>query len=310
MLGIFFVLLFFCNATLSIKICSFNVRTFGEAKRAIPEVVDVIVKVISRCDIMLVMEIKDTQNKTCPFLMEKLNSLSNGTEKEFKYVISERLGRKTYKEQYAFIYRPKLVSVKQTYQYPDRQPGDEDAFSREPFVVRFQSPRSAVSDFVIIPQHTTPETAVREIDELYDVYLDVKQQWKSKNFIFMGDFNAGCGYVAKKHWKDIRLKTQSEFVWLIGDTNDTTVKGSTRWIIQNAGNAFQILCVMASKVMQSSVGVGDKNPFNHNYKETCRFRWKSSRFCKGHEPRSSYRNGKSEPLYVKFEFVFPLPSDL
>ncbi|XP_019392415.1 PREDICTED: deoxyribonuclease gamma [Crocodylus porosus] len=228
MLGIFFVLLFFCNATLSIKICSFNVRTFGEAKRAIPEVVDVIVKVISRCDIMLVMEIKDTQNKTCPFLMEKLNSLSNGTEKEFKYVISERLGRKTYKEQYAFIYRPKLVSVKQTYQYPDRQPGDEDAFSREPFVVRFQSPRSAVSDFVIIPQHTTPETAVREIDELYDVYLDVKQQWKSKNFIFMGDFNAGCGYVAKKHWKDIRLKTQSEFVWLIGDTNDTTVKGSTR----------------------------------------------------------------------------------
>lgn len=47
MLGIFFVLLSFCNATLSIKICSFNVRTFGEAKRAIPEVVDVIVKVRS-----------------------------------------------------------------------------------------------------------------------------------------------------------------------------------------------------------------------------------------------------------------------
>ncbi|XP_025050641.1 deoxyribonuclease gamma-like [Alligator sinensis] len=136
--------------------------------------------VISRCDIMLVMEIKDTQNKTCPFLMEKLNSLSKGTEKEFKYVISERLGRKTYKEQYAFIYRPKLVSVKQTYQYPDRQPGDEDAFSREPFVVWFQAPRSAVTDFVIIPQHTTPETAVREIDELYDVYLAVKQKWKSK----------------------------------------------------------------------------------------------------------------------------------
>lgn len=37
-----------------------------------------------------------------------------------------------------------------------------------------------VKEFVIIPQHTTPETAVREIDELYDVYLDVKQRWKSK----------------------------------------------------------------------------------------------------------------------------------
>lgn len=103
-------------------------------------------------------------------------------------MVSGRLGRKTYKEQYAFIYRQvssagtarpsvagpqhitlpscsmgtgctsseprappgallfhcrqNLVSVKQTYQYPDTQPGDEDAFSREPFVVWFQSPKT------------------------------------------------------------------------------------------------------------------------------------------------------------------------
>lgn len=36
----------------------------------------------------------------------------------------------------------------------------------------------AVSEFAFIPLHTTPDTAVREIDELYDVYLDVKQRWK------------------------------------------------------------------------------------------------------------------------------------
>lgn len=35
-----------------------------------------------------------------------------------------------------------------------------------------------VREFAIIPLHTTPDTAVREIDELYDVYLDVKQHWK------------------------------------------------------------------------------------------------------------------------------------
>ncbi|XP_053890956.1 deoxyribonuclease gamma [Malaclemys terrapin pileata] len=217
-------LLFFFNATLSIKICSFNVRSFGEAKRARPEVLDVIVKVISRCDIMLLMEIKDNSNKICPLLIEKLNGQY---QEEYDYVISTRLGRKSYKEQYAFIYRSNVVSVKGTYQYPDIQPGDVDAFSREPFVVWFKSPKTVVKEFVIIPQHTTPETAVREIDELYDVYLDVKQRWKSKNFIFMGDFNAGCSYVPKKHWKNIRLKTHSEFVWLIGDKNDTTVRNST-----------------------------------------------------------------------------------
>lgn len=48
-----------------------------------------------------------------------------------------------------------------------------------------------------------------------------------QNFVFMGDFNAGCSYVPKKHWKNIRLRTYSEFAWLIGDKNDTTVKNST-----------------------------------------------------------------------------------
>lgn len=42
-----------------------------------------------------------------------------------------------------FCCRRNLVSVKQTYQYPDTQPGDEDAFSREPFIVWFQSPKTS-----------------------------------------------------------------------------------------------------------------------------------------------------------------------
>ncbi|XP_062441629.1 deoxyribonuclease gamma [Rhea pennata] len=215
------------NASLSLKICSFNVKSFGEAKIARQEVIDAVVKVISRCDIMLLMEIKENNNRICPLLMERLNRWSKGPKEEYSYVVSKRLGRKTYKEQYAFLYRQNLVSVKQIYQYPDLQPGDEDAFSREPFVVWFLSPKTAVKEFAVIPQHTTPETAVREIDELYDVYLDVKQHWTTENFIFMGDFNAGCSYVPKKQWQNIRLRTHPEFVWLIDDKNDTTVKKST-----------------------------------------------------------------------------------
>ncbi|XP_010217449.1 PREDICTED: deoxyribonuclease gamma [Tinamus guttatus] len=222
------VLLLLCSSmSLSLRICSFNVKSFGEAKMARQEVLDVVVKVISRCDIMLLMEIKENNNRICPLLTEKLNRWSKGPKEDYSYVVSKRLGRNSYKEQYAFIYRPNLVSVKQVYQYPDLQPGDEDAFSREPFIVWFLSPGTAVKEFAIIPLHTTPETAVREIDELYDVYLDVKQRWKNKNFIFMGDFNAGCSYVPKKQWQNIRLRTQPEFVWLIGDRNDTTVRRST-----------------------------------------------------------------------------------
>ncbi|XP_056384252.1 deoxyribonuclease gamma [Hyla sarda] len=213
----------FTNAA-AFRICSFNIQSFGEAKCSKPEVMNVIVKVISRCDIMLLMEIKDSTDKVMNILMAKLNSQPEKKD-EFNVIISQRLGRKTYKEQYAFIYRKQLVAVKAVYQYMDHQDGDVDAFSREPFVVRFQTYKN---DFVIIPQHTTPEAAVREIDELYDVYQDVKQKWKTENFIFMGDFNAGCGYVPKKYWKNIRLRTNQEFVWLIGDNVDTTVRSSTK----------------------------------------------------------------------------------
>lgn len=33
-------------------------------------------------------------------------------------------------------------------------------------------------EFVLIPQHTTPSNATKEIDELYDVFVDIKERWK------------------------------------------------------------------------------------------------------------------------------------
>ncbi|XP_048346313.1 deoxyribonuclease gamma [Sphaerodactylus townsendi] len=272
-------LLFLSNTVLSLQICSFNVRSFGEAKRTQPDVLDIIVKVISRCDIILLMEIKDSSNRICPFLLEKLNSQ---IQDEYSYVVSNRLGRKTYKEQYAFFYRSKMVTVRRTYQYPDLQPGDEDALSREPFVVWFYSPKTVVREFVIIPLHTTPETSVREIDELYDVYLDVKQLWKSESFIFMGDFNAGCNYVAKKHWKNIRLRNHTEFIWLIDDKNDTTVRASThcpydrivlhgeklvRATVPNSANIFDFQRAF-SMTEEQALAVSDHFPIEFQLKTT------------------------------------------
>ncbi|NXS70907.1 DNSL3 Deoxyribonuclease, partial [Pandion haliaetus] len=302
MLLFILLLLFNFNPSLSLKICSFNVRSFGETKIARPEDVDTVVKIISRCDIMLLMEIKENKNRVCPLLVEKLTSQLKGTKEEYSCVISERLGRKSYKEQYAFIYRQHLVSVKQTYQYPDTQPGDEDAFSREPFVIWFQSPKTAVKEFAVIPLHTTPEKAVREIDELYDVYLDVKQHWKTENFIFMGDFNAGCSYVPQKQWKNIRLRTYSEFVWLIGDKNDTTVKISTSCpydrIVVSGQNLIQAIVPNSVNIFdfqkefqmteEQALGVSDHFPVEFELKPKGGFfNWLKSQFSKKRRTRKS-----------------------
>ena len=41
---------------------------------------------------------------------------------------------------YVNVCRAGTVTVTGQYQYPDNLPGDEDAFAREPFVVRFRAP--------------------------------------------------------------------------------------------------------------------------------------------------------------------------
>uniref|UniRef100_A0A8B9VBW4 Deoxyribonuclease n=1 Tax=Anas zonorhyncha TaxID=75864 RepID=A0A8B9VBW4_9AVES len=300
--------LFYFSPSLSLKICSFNVRSFGEAKIARPEVVDVVVKIIARCDIMLLMEIKEAKNRTCPLLVEKLSGTRTASPLHVA-LPSCSMGTGSGGPPAALLFhcRQNLVSVKQTYQYPDTQPGDEDAFSREPFVVWFQSPKTAVKEFAVVPLHTTPEMAVREIDELYDVYLDVKQRWDTKNFVFMGDFNAGCSYVPKKHWKNIRLRTYSEFAWLIGDKNDTTVKNSTSCpydrIVVSGEQLSQAVMLHSVNIFdfqaafqmteEQALGVSDHFPVEFELKAKGGFfDWLKSKFSKKRRGRKN-RQAKS-----------------
>lgn len=45
--------------------------------------------------------------------------------------------------------------------------------------------------------------------------------------MLLGDFNADCGYLAKKNRKNVRLITERSLFWLIPDKVDTTVRSST-----------------------------------------------------------------------------------
>ncbi|XP_016338185.1 deoxyribonuclease-1-like [Sinocyclocheilus anshuiensis] len=83
--------------------------------------------------------------------------------------------------------------------------------------------RKAVREFALIPQHTSPEVAVREIDALHDVVLNARQRLNTNNIMLLGDFNAGCSYVSNSDWSKIRLRTDQSYTWLIPDSVDTTV---------------------------------------------------------------------------------------
>lgn len=208
------------------KIAAFNARRFGLKKCTDSKVFPIINKIVSRYDIIVLLEVFDAKEKAAKKLVEQLNSTCDDGA-SYKYIISKPLGRNDYKEQYLFIFRDDLVSVKELYQYEDMQAGDEDSFAREPFIVRFESKKTAVKDFVLIPVHTTPKDSVQEIDELYDVYLVVKEKWATQNIILLGDFNADGSYVSGKKMKTIRLRTDKCFHWLIADDKDTTATNTT-----------------------------------------------------------------------------------
>ncbi|KAL7399153.1 hypothetical protein ABVT39_020741 [Epinephelus coioides] len=234
------------------RICAFNLHHFGESKAKKNNVMHSLARIITRCDVCLLQEVRDAKEKAVPMLLDRLNRYD--TEHTYDAVSSERLGRSSsYQEQYVFVYRTDTVTVTGKYQYPDNKPGDVDAFSREPFVVRFKAHKTAIKEFVLIPQHTTPDNTTKELDALYDVLQDVKRMWKTENVMLLGDFNADCGYLAKKNRKNVRLITEKSLYWLIPEKTDTTVRSSTscsydrivvngetfaRAIVPNSANPF------------------------------------------------------------------------
>ncbi|XP_077070543.1 deoxyribonuclease-1-like 1 isoform X3 [Siphateles boraxobius] len=158
------------------RICAFNVQSFGDSKSANAKIMNFISRIVTRCDICLLQEVRDQKNKAIPRLLDAVNRLYSN---DYDYVASERLGRtQAYQEQYVFVYRKSTAKLIKQYQYPDTQKGDVDAFSREPFVVHFQAPKTVAKEFVLIPLHAAPSNATKEIDELYDVFVDVRERWK------------------------------------------------------------------------------------------------------------------------------------
>jgi len=205
------------QAEAQLLVGAFNIQIFGQAKMGKPDVVNVLKKILIRYDIVLIQEIRDAANTAIQELLREVNSMGAGT---WQMMLSERLGRTSSKEQYAFFYKQSTVGVVNVHQWPDVG----DVFEREPYIVRFRPTSNyAVGDFAFLGIHVKPDDAVVENDRLVDVYNSVSAMWNLPEMLIGGDLNADCSYVGANDWAKIRLRTDSRFLWTIPDTADTTV---------------------------------------------------------------------------------------
>ncbi|XP_031220388.1 deoxyribonuclease-1-like 1 isoform X3 [Mastomys coucha] len=194
------LLILLVGGTEAFRICAFNAHRLTLAKVTKESVMDTLVQILARCDIMVLQEVVDSSHNTVPFLLQKLKSSGS-----YSFLNSSLLGRSTYKEKYVYVYRSDKTQVLNFYQYNDT----DDIFAREPFVAQFTLPSKMLPSVVLVPLHTTPKDVEKELNALYDVFLDVSQRWQNENVILLGDFNADCASLTKKRLNSLLLRTKA-----------------------------------------------------------------------------------------------------
>lgn len=201
----------------TIKVAAFNLQVFGTTKADKPEVMEVFSRIIRNYDVIAVEEIRDSSQTALPKLKDTVNYIGSP---QYDYVVSERLGRTTSKEQYAYLYNTQTIQqIGSPYTYPD----SNDLFQREPYVSEFKA-KNGNFDFVLITIHTDPDTATQEINDLPAVVEDAKKRFQGEgDYIIMGDLNADCTYFNESGQSPLK---SSDYYWVINNSVDTTTKST------------------------------------------------------------------------------------
>ena len=179
---------------------------------------DVFAKTIRTYDIIAIQEIRDASQTALPALVDLVNT--DGSQ--YDYVVSERLGRTTSKEQYAYIFNTDTVEVINTpHTYPE--PDGTDPFHRQPYIASFKA-LGGNFDATFIVIHTDPDEATEEINGLGAVVEYAQGSYPDEqDFIVMGDLNADGAYFNENGTSSL---SGGEYYWAIDDSVDTTTKST------------------------------------------------------------------------------------
>ncbi len=201
----------------TIKIAGFNIQIFGQTKREKEQVMNILAQTVREFDVVLVQEIRDSSETTAPLFLDVINGLEGP---EYTFIRSERLGRTTSKEAYAYFYNTETVQYLSDTAFVYDDTGD--VFEREPYVASFIS---GGFDFTLIGIHTKPDDAYNEIGNLTLVFEYVEGLGSERDIIALGDFNADGSYFDEDA-SDNPLRG-SEYIWVISNEVDTMTK--TDW---------------------------------------------------------------------------------
>lgn len=171
-----------------VRIGTFNIQVFGEAKLSKPEVVEVLVDITRRFDVLAIQEVRTAK----PELIDDFVRQVNATGMRYAYLLGPRLGRTSSKEQYLYVYDRDRIEVDRNACYTVEDP--QDFLHREPLVARFKvitSDRARGFTFSLVNIHTDPDEVDQEVSVLDDVFRAVQRDGSGEDdIILLGDLNA------------------------------------------------------------------------------------------------------------------------
>jgi endonuclease/exonuclease/phosphatase family metal-dependent hydrolase len=201
-----------------IRIAAFNIQIFGRAKRNNTDVMETLTRIAREFDIILIQEIRDSSEGTAPYFLQLINEAGYPS---YEYIRSERLGRTTSKEAYAYFYNTETVDFIEDSEFVYNDA--DDVFEREPYIASF---RSGSFDFTLVGIHIKPDDAFAEIGNLsLVVQYMLETRPKERDLIVLGDFNADGSYFDEEDPSN-PFKAQV-FFWVVTNEMDTMIK--TDW---------------------------------------------------------------------------------
>lgn len=185
---------------------SFNCQKFGLAKMEDEKAMESIAKIVVKYDILAFQETQDASG-------EALKDLDSRIPSNYIFIVSERLGSSTNKEEYVYIYNKDTTQLLKKEVYPD----PDDEFEREPYIAHFR--KIGGEDFIVIQVHIKPSSKATpsEVKELAEVVAYAMRKYNDNDVIIVGDLNADCSYCSncEKHLYMME--------WVFDTSHDTTV---------------------------------------------------------------------------------------
>lgn len=186
-----------------VSIACWNLQIFGKTKASDVQLMHGYMEILDDYDIFIIQEIRDKSGDAVQTLIDKADG--------YNYIISERAGFTSVKEQYAVFYLEDKVVFDGAHDYAIEM---QDKISRPPLQVSF---RVNGWDFDVWTIHTDPDTVPSDLYYTQDI-IGVQ----SKDTIIIGDLNADGAYYDED---DIQHFVEG-WKWVIPNDVDTTVASS------------------------------------------------------------------------------------